>query len=274
MIDTHVHVVGADRRRFPVQRFDHPGGEWVDQAPDASALLSRMATADVGAAVLVQPHGAYRTDNSYACAAAAEHPALAAVGIIDMTAPDRLDQLAQLVSAGASGLRLFSIPTPEPRWVDDPRTDDVWDLVAEAGLVMGVCVLPDEIAAVGRAAARHAKVPVVLDHCGFAPVHDETHEASARLMALAAHENVVLKVTTHVIDNWRDHGAPLDELFPTLVDRFGSSRLVWGSDFAQTHDRSYEALVALGRQALAPLSPTDREHIATTTPKHLWWPRP
>ncbi len=52
-------------------------------------------------------------------------------------------------------------------------------------------------------------------------------------------------------------GDPVD-----LVDRlaavFGAERLMWGSDFPQTHDRPYPELVDLGRRACARLSAGDQ----------------
>ena len=39
----------------------------------------------------------------------------------------------------------------------------------------------------------------------------------------------------------------------TCAEAFGAERLLWGSDYPQTHDRSYAALVELGRAACAGL---------------------
>lgn len=265
VIDTHVHVVSADRDRYPLRRHEHPGHEWVDLAPDAEAFGAAMWVADIDGAVLVQPHGAYRDDNTYTCDAAAADDRLAAVAIVDVTAPDRAARVTRLVEHGVAGLRLFSIPTPAVGWLDDPATDDVWAVAAEAGLTMGVCVLPVEVEAVAAVAARHAGAPVVLDHCGF------VDPAGPELAPLAELPNVTLKVTTHVIDAWVDGGRPLDELFPTLAGRVGAGRLLWGSDYAQTHDRTYADLVALGRQALAALGAPEQDAVGHANAATLWF---
>lgn len=270
MIDTHVHVVGPDRRRYPLDRFDHPGGNWVEVAPDAAMFVSAMAAGGVDGAVLVQPHGAYRYDNSYVCDAAAAHGELRSVVIIDMESPHRRSDLARWIDRGASGLRLFSVPTPATPWVDDQSTDMVWADAADAGLTIGVCVLPGELEPLTRRVSRAGNTPVVIDHCGFAPLHDPAHPSTEQLRRLATSGRVWFKVTTHVIDAWRDAGQPAAELLPRLVGWFGAERLVWGSDYAQTHDRSYEELVDLARRCFSGLDDATATQVAHTNAAVLW----
>ena len=51
---------------------------------------------------------------------------------------------------------------------------------------------------------------------------------------------------------------------------FGAERLVWGSDYPQTHDRSYAALVELGRDACAGLPAADRDRFLGGNALRLW----
>lgn len=271
MIDTHVHVVATDRSRYPLQRHDHPGHEWVDRAPDGDAFLASIPEAGVASAVLVQPHGAYGDDNAYTCDAAAGDERLASVAIVDMAADNRVERLQHWLGRGIAGLRLFSIPTPATSWLDDPATDEVWELAGEHGLTMGVCVLPDELPDVAAAAGRHPHHHLVLDHCGFADLTDERSASFQALMRVLEAGNVTLKVTTHVIDAWSSAGRAVEGLLPGLVERAGAGRLVWGSDYAQTHDRSYAELAALGRQALSALSQPERDEVGHTNAADLWF---
>lgn len=271
MIDTHVHVVSGDRAAYPLERHDHPGHEWVDVAPDTDRFLAAMTGTDVAAAVLVQPHGAYGDDNSYTCDSAIRHDRLAAVAIVDMTADDRLSVTERWIERGIAGLRLFSIPTPQTPWLDDPATDDVWALAGEAGLVMGVCVLPAELEALTAAVARHPGHRIVVDHCGFADLADRSSSSFRALGEACATGDLTLKVTTHVIDAWTAEGQPLDELLPTLVDLAGPGHVVWGSDYAQTHDRPYADLVALGSEAIGALAPADRQAVGHDNAAALWF---
>ena len=51
---------------------------------------------------------------------------------------------------------------------------------------------------------------------------------------------------------------------------FGAERLVWGSDYPQTHDRTYAELVALGEGACAELGDGDRDRIMAGNALRLW----
>lgn len=268
LVDTHVHVVASDRVRYPLDRVEHPGHEWVDEAPDAVAFAGRMDPAGVAAAVLVQPHGAYRYDNRYCVDAAQANSRLASVAIVDPMDPAIADRTAELAKSGAAGIRLFSVPTPAVGWLGAEPGARLLEAAATHGLTATVCVLPAEIETVVAVAATRPSQPLVIDHCGFVlPGDGSGGEAMRRL---AARPNVHLKVTTHVIDAWLGSGRPVDELFPTLHEMVGAGRLVWGSDYAQTHDRSYDELVALGRRALAALGDAADEPAATA--RRLWCP--
>jgi predicted TIM-barrel fold metal-dependent hydrolase len=70
-----------------------------------------------------------------------------------------------------------------------------------------------------------------------------------------------------VLEGAGEHAAAFVEL---LVDRFGAERLVWGSDYPQTHDRSYAELVALGRDACAGLAPADQARVLGENAQRLW----
>jgi predicted TIM-barrel fold metal-dependent hydrolase len=55
-----------------------------------------------------------------------------------------------------------------------------------------------------------------------------------------------------------------------LADVFGATRLVWGSDYPQTHDRSYAQLVELGRAACAARPHAERDAIMGGNALRLW----
>jgi predicted TIM-barrel fold metal-dependent hydrolase len=55
-----------------------------------------------------------------------------------------------------------------------------------------------------------------------------------------------------------------------LVAEFGAERIVWGSDFPQTHDRPYADLVALARDACANVQERDRDLVLGGTAVRLW----
>ena len=250
IVDTHIHLVSSDREKFPLSGSTHPGADWIENAPSAKSFLPMMQEAGVEKGLLVQAHGAYGADNSYICFVAEEHDCLIPVAIIDPFHPTVIDNVKTLSRNSVVGLRLFSIPTPKEPWVASNMISPLWDVVSELRMTMGMCVLPKEISEVKRCAEIYTDQSIVLDHCGFAPLHQQRSPVTRELMDLKAYPNVILKVTTLNIDSWVSAGRPLKDLFPMLAGSFGSSRLVWGSDYAQTYNRSYKELVALGVEAM------------------------
>ena len=249
IIDTHIHLVSPDREKFPLTGFTHPGADWIENAPSARSFLPMMQKAGVERGLLVQPHGAYGTDNSYICSVTETHKRLVPVAIIDPFHPKVISNLNTLSRDSVVGLRLFSIPTPEESWIASNMISPLWDAANELRMTIGICVLPEELPEVKKCAETHTDHLIVLDHCGFAPLHQIENPVTRQLIGLKKYPNVILKVTTLNIDSWVTAGRKLRDLFPMLARSFGSSRLVWGSDYAQTYNRSYKQLVELGVEA-------------------------
>ena len=305
IIDAHLHAVSPRTSRYPLRQVDLPGNSWVKTAPaSAEDLIAEMDAAGVAKGVLVQPVGAYGTDNSYVADAGAAHPdRLATVCVIDMTASDRLTQLRYWTQErGIGGVRLFSVPTPKVPWLDDPATFEIWEACQEWGVKVSVCLLPEELPRLRQVLARFPDTPVALDHCGFADFTDgPPWHAAQPLWELAEHQNLYLKVTTNVLDaagesaTRKQHGQHGTEdnlsqkkeakqsadrehtslkaqqhLMATLANRFGATRLMWGSDYPQVQNRSYSKLTTLARTAATALPPTGQPHFLASTFQSLW----
>ncbi|HEX4220488.1 MAG TPA: amidohydrolase family protein, partial [Acidimicrobiales bacterium] len=79
---------------------------------------------------------------------------------------------------------------------------------------------------------------------------------------------VTVKVTSHNL-------APLDvtcdgrPFVDQLVGWFGAHRMLWGSDYPQTHD-TYADLVDLAAAAFADLTPHDRAAVLGDNTRHLF----
>ena len=305
IIDAHLHAVSPDTSRYPLRQVDLPGNSWVKTAPaSAEDLIAQMDAAGVAKGVLVQPVGAYGTDNSYVADAGAAHPdRLATVCVIDMTADDRLAQLRYWTQERSiGGVRLFSVPTPKVPWLDDPATFEIWEACQEWSVKVGVCLLPEELPRLGQVLARFPDTPVALDHCGFADFTDgPPWNAAQPLWELAEQQNLYLKVTTNVLDaagesaTRKQHGQHGTEgnlsqkkeakqsadrkapsfkaqkhLMATLAHRFGATRLMWGSDYPQVHNRPYSELATLARSAATALPSTEQPLFLASTFQSLW----
>jgi L-fuconolactonase len=270
IVDTHVHVVARDEARFPL-RPSGVGSQWFREHPVTGEEYAATATAaGVERAVLVQAHGAYGSDNSYVLEALRVAPdRFVAVVIVDPTAEDAPAHLRELAAVpGCQGVRLFGIGAEAPVWFDGDAGAALWDTAVDLDLRIVATLLTPDLPRLGAMLARFPGAPVVLDHCGFPAVRDGPPFAGlAPLLALADHPGLHLKITSHVLEGAGAHAAALVE---RLAATFGVERMVWGSDYPQTHDRAYAELVALGCDACAGLAPADQARVLGENALRLW----
>jgi L-fuconolactonase len=270
IVDTHVHVVAADSERYPLR----PAGvsfDWFREAPiTAEDFLECMAAAGVDRAVLVQPMSAYGFDNRYVIDSARAHPdRLASVVIVD-TSEDPVRRLRAMADDGVSGVRLFAIGNPTLARLDDPKALALCVVAAELGLRVVVTILSNQLPGLRAMLERFPEVTIVLDHCAFPDLSGGRPYAKAGdLLELATLPNVTLKVSGYLLEQAEATGDPRD-LVDELAAAFGADRLLWGSDYPQTHDRSYAALVELGRAACSRLSPADQRAFLGENALRLW----
>ncbi len=261
-VDTHVHVIADDVDRYPL----NPSGAtaaWYREDPcSVGRLVALMDTAAVDAAVLVQAISAYRFDNRYTLDAAAARPdRTTSVVCADLGQPDPASAVAALIDRGARGLRWVAL---HDGGVLEPA--DVWTLVAARRIPVVVTLLAQHLPQLLDALPRLPPVPLALDHCGFA---DYAHGLPDALTALAAFPTVHLKVSTISLDSAGEHGDVRD-FVADLRACFGAHRLMWGSDYSQTHDRPYPALADYARVASSKLSDDDRTAFLGGTAARLW----
>jgi predicted TIM-barrel fold metal-dependent hydrolase len=275
IVDTHTHVIAHDEARYPL-RPSGVGSPWYRESPcDANELAELMTAAGVDAAVLVQAFGAYTYDNSYTVDSAAASPdrfvSIAVVDAQDPASPATVSAL--LHETGFTGVRLFSIGAlehPQPTWLDHPITFELWEVCANLGLRVLVACLPEHLSRLQRVLAQFPEQPVVLDHAGFVALDGgPPYPEAAALFDLVEHTNLHLKVTSHLLEASEAQGDAC-EIVDRLVGEFGAHRLVWGSDYPQTHDRSYADLVALAQHACRNLSELDRALVLGGTALELW----
>jgi L-fuconolactonase len=261
-VDTHVHVIADDEGRYPLDPSGVTGAWYRDDPCSIERLVDLMDVADVDAAVLVQAISAYRFDNRYTLDAATHCPQrCTSVVCVDLGAADPTSEVTTLLDRGAGGLRWVALHDGD---VEEPRA--VWDLVADRRVPVVVTMLDRHLPGLVDAVPRLPEVPLALDHCGFADFSRGLPEA---LTALTAFPTVHLKVSTIALDAAGEHG-DVGDFLSELAARFGAARLMWGSDYSQTHDRPYPELANYARVASAKLRDDDRAWFLGRTAATLW----
>lgn len=234
VIDAQVHAYERD----------HPGRPWagvLHGPPEVTGdeMVKAMDAVGVDGAILVSAFTMYRFDASYAVSVRNRHPGrFALVKPVDTRNPAVEDVIADWAATeGAVAVRIMmNQDVPE-----DPADPGVGRVLAAAGRHG----LPVNLLCWGRLdqvdalAARHPGTRLVVDHLGLQqpfepPAPAQPFAELPKVLKLAAHENVVVKITgactlSHQPFPYADIWDPLARMF----DAFGLDRCMWGTDWTR-----------------------------------------
>lgn len=156
------------------------------------------------------------------------------VGWADMLAPGAPERIATLASDSLlRGLRPMLQDIPDTGWILDRRLDPAWRAMREHGLRFDALVRPRHLPNLCRLLDRHPDLPVVIDHGAKPEIAKAVREPWARdLAAVARDSRVLCKVSGLVTESGPDWQiGDLKPYVDHLLDCFGPSRLMWGSDW-------------------------------------------
>jgi predicted TIM-barrel fold metal-dependent hydrolase len=268
IVDTHVHAISGDQRKYP-RRADVQ--DWVRET-SGEMLLALNREAGVDRTVLVQGYGAYEYDNSYVADCARQYQdSFVSVCILDQRQAEAPEQLTYWVQErGVRGLRLLTIVEPAPP-LDDARTFLLW--TRAASLAIPICIMTrfHEVTQLPAVLERFPDVRVALDHLALPRLSGgPPYDSLQPLFELARFSNLYLKFSTETLyAARRGHSTP-KEFFSRLLEQFGPSRIMWGSNFPATHDLSFKEQVELAREDLAFLPQEDQRWLFGETALSLW----
>jgi predicted TIM-barrel fold metal-dependent hydrolase len=260
---------------------DHPGRPWVGTLygpaeVSGDQMVTAMDAVGVAAAVLVSPFSLYGYDASYALEVYAAHPdRFRVIKPVDPTDPAVGDAIAEWArTTGTVGIRVFLRGDAST----DPADPGINRVLATAAQLS----LPVNLACTGRLeqakllAARNPDTRLVIDHLGLPqprvpPPPAEPFAELPKLLALAAHENVAVKISgactlSHEPFPYTDIWDPLNRIF----DAFGFERCMWGTDWTRavgmlTYEQGVKAFRVTDR-----LSDSDRAALMGETLQRIY----
>ena len=255
-VDTHVHIFRRDAV-FVAERRYAPD---YDASPEA--LRTRMETAGIGRAILVQP-SFLGFDNAYLLAAIAAAPeAFAGVAVVDPRTGSA--ELAALRRAGIVGLRLNCIGRPAPDFAG--AEGDLARRLAGLGMVLQIQA---EGAQWGAMEPFLSDPPgrVVIDHFGRTPAGAPDGGFESLTRAAARTDRLWFKFSAP----YRMEAGAARDCAAALLAAAGPGRIVWGSDWPHTQ---HEGGQSYGQTLdwLADWAPdaADREAILRDNPRRLF----
>jgi L-fuconolactonase len=259
-IDSHMHL-------WRIARGDHG---WIEPGSplDRDFTLGdlRPHLRDVEALVLVQ---AAPTDaeTHYLLEQAAISDGLikAVIGWADLAAPDapaRIEALAR--NPLLRGLRPMLQDLPDAGWILRPDIAPALAAMRQAGLTLDLLVKPHQLPALLRLADRHPDLPMVLDHGGKPAIGSGEWRSWAGDVARLARETGIVCKLSGLITEAGAGWSPgrLRPCADHLLDCFGASRVMWGSDWpVVTVYGSYQSWRETADALTASLPLADRTEI-------------
>lgn len=203
--------------------------------------------------------------NDYAVEAAIRHPdRFATLGWFPLDAaagPASVDDL--LARPGMLGMR-FMLAAPG---LITPLTtgglDWLWESADRHEAPVGLMVLPEHLALLGRIATRFPKMRILIGHLAVLPfvTLPQAAEHLDDLLALAGHPNIAVKASG--VPSMATDPYPFASTHPVLrrtVDAFGPDRVFWGTDITRMTCTWRECVTSFTEE-LPWLSGTDLELI-------------
>ena len=200
----------------------------------AADLAPLLAAAGVDATVLVQTLPTLAETHWMLDVARATPFVGGVVGWVDFKAPDAPATIEALArDTLLKGLRPMLQDLPDDAWIADPATAPAAEAMARLGLVFDALVLPRQLAALHRFAARHPALAIVIDHAAKPFIaRGELEPWRADMARLAALPNLHCKVSGLLTEAGdRTTREALQPYVQALWTLFGPRRLLWGSDW-------------------------------------------
>jgi predicted TIM-barrel fold metal-dependent hydrolase len=235
-----------------------------------------MDAVGVDGALLVSPFSMYRYDASYALEVHAAHPGrFGLIKPVDPADPGVADTIADWAATdGTVGIRIMmreGVSTDAA----DPGLNRVLAAAAQHSLAVNL-MSTGRLEQAGLLATRNPDTRLVIDHLGLQqpqepPAPAEPVAGLPRLLALAAHDNIAVKISgactlSHQPFPYKDLWDPLGRIF----DAFGFDRCMWGTDWTRavallTYEQGVEAFRVTDR-----LSDSDRAALMGETLRRVY----
>lgn len=234
IIDAQVHAYERN----------HAGRPWhavLHGPPEVTGdeMVAAMNSVGVDGGLLVSPWTLYRYDASYAIAVRKAHPGrFALIKPVDPADPAVADTIADWkATEGTVAIRIMLVQGVSED-AADPGINRVLAAATRHSLPVNLLCW-GRLDQVKELAARNPNTTLVIDHLGLQQPFEPPPPARPfadlpKVLALAAHDNVVIKITgactlSHQPFPYSDIWDPVGRIF----DAFGFDRCMWGTDWTR-----------------------------------------
>jgi L-fucono-1,5-lactonase len=186
----------------------------------------------------------YAGNTDHVLALARTRPWMAVLAFLPMSAPPSVPELRELQARGAAGFALYPDGESDARALNAWPTD-VFTEMRRQSAVVSINADPEAAACMARAVDKLDGCAVVFSHLGSPGVYArppdlaDARERLSPLVAFARHEHVMVKLSGLYAVSDPPHAFPHQAAHPfvdVLLEAFGASHLLWGSDFSPALD--------------------------------------
>jgi L-fuconolactonase len=233
-LDAHVHFWDPAELRYP----------WLDTLPALARpflspdYLGATSGISVDAVILIEanclPAQSLREVELFERAASSDPAVAAIVAFASLTTPDALDGMLDTLAARplVKGIR-HNIQGEAPGFCTQASFIDGVRKAGARGLTFDLCATHDQLRDVLHLVRACPDTRFVLDHSGKPAIRDALLDPwRSEITSLGACENLMCKLSglvTEAARGWRE-----EDLMPYalhVVDRFGTDRVMYGSDW-------------------------------------------
>ena len=277
IFDSHAHLISRDFDRYPTTPLSGIPlpPEQISSIVTAEELIELMDANDITRSLVVQRAHVYGFNNSYIVDSAEKYAdRINGMCMVDGLNPETPEKVREWVKRGAIAIRMTEPHKGAgPEWFSSEQAIKVWEVAEELGVSVrlhfygwnrDVC-LPALI----KLMERFTSVPTVVDHLSSPLPTLGTGGIDELLVQLSAFKNVSLLVSTINFRRIADAGHSTAAVLQRAIDVFGSDRIMWGSDIAQSAG-DYKEMIALALEATSSLSDVDRENVLYNTGNKLY----
>ena len=262
IIDAQVHAY----------EHDHPGRPWAavlhgPASVTGDAMIAAMDAVGVDAAILVSVFTMYRFDSSYAEQVYRAHPTrFRLIKPVDPTDPSVNETIDQWVKTpGTVAIRIM-LNRGVSEDAADPGINRVLAAAARHNIPVNLLCW-GRLDQVKQLAARNPDTRIVVDHLGLEQPYEPPPLAQPfgeieKILALAQHPNVVIKITGACTLSQKAYPYPdIWDPLARIFDAYGMERCLWGTDWTRavqvlTYQQGVDAFKVTDR-----LTRTEREAL-------------
>lgn len=196
------------------------------------------------------------------------------VGWIDWTLPQQ--QVCQRLLALSEnkkfkGVRPMLQDIDDPEWILNPSFEPIFNQLATLGLTFDALVKTEHLMSIYTIAQQYPQLKIVIDHCAKPDIANDDFDTWASAISTFKHcDNVYIKVSglTTEASSEQSEAENYIQYLQFVTDIFGSSRMMWGSDWPVVNINSnYADWYSLTQQLLAKWCEKDKQNFWYETAK-------